>query len=347
MGQILMIVKEWTAMKQKKFAPVYLVYGDEPFLIKETKQVLVGNAIEESEMDFNFSSHDLEDGSSLEQAMEDAETFPFMGERRLVFIHNPLFLTAEKKKEKGDQNLSSLEAYLASPAPYTILVFIAPYEKLDERKKITKLLKKHSTVLEAKKLKEHDIKGWIKQRVSQAGVQIEDQAISRVIELAGTNLFMLAGEIDKLALYAYETSLITADMVNDLTARSIEQNVFDLIDRAVHNRIDEALRLYYDLLKQKEEPLKILALLAGQFRLIYQVKNLSGKGYGQQQIASQLKVHPFRVKLAGSHAQAFSNDQLSSIMMSLAESDLEMKTSGFKKEMSIELFLTRLHANKR
>jgi len=340
-----MIVKEWTAIKQKKFAPVYLVYGDEPFLIKETKQILLKHSIEEEEIDFNFSSHDLEDGASIEQVMEDAETFPFMGERRLVFVHNPSFLTAEKKKEKSEQNLTSLETYLVSPAPYTILVFIAPYEKLDERKKITKLLKKHSTVLEANKLKEHDIITWVKQRVNQAGVKIEDRAVTKVIELAGTNLFMLAGEIDKLALYALDSSVITEEMVNKLTTRSIEQNVFDLIDRAVHNKIDEALRLYYDLLKQKEEPLKILALLAGQFRLIYQVKNLSSKGYGQQQIASQLKVHPFRVKLASKHAQVFSNGQLSTIMLRLADSDLEMKSSGFKKEMSIELFLTKLQTS--
>ncbi|MDG5470872.1 DNA polymerase III subunit delta [Jeotgalibacillus sp. ET6] len=337
-----MIVKEWTAMKQKRFAPVYLVYGDEPFLIKETKQVLLKHSILEEEMDFNFSSYDLEDGDTLNQAMEDAETFPFMGERRLVFIHNPLFLTAEKKKETAEHNVAPLQSYLNSPAPYTILVFIAPYDKLDERKKITKQLKKAATVLEARKLKEGDIITWVKQRAGQAGVQIDDQAVSKVIELAGTNLFLLSGEIDKLALYAYESSQITLEMVEKLTARSIEQNVFELIDRAVHNKIDEALRLYWDLLKQKEEPLKILALLSAQFRLIYQVKSLGSKGYGQQQIASQLKVHPFRVKLAAKHAQAFSDDQLTGIMLSLAQSDLEMKSSGLNKEMVIELFLTKI-----
>ncbi|KIL46059.1 DNA polymerase III subunit delta [Jeotgalibacillus campisalis] len=337
-----MIVKEWTAMKQKRFAPVYLVYGDESFLIKETKQVLLKHSILEEEMDFNFSSYDLEDGDTLEQAMEDAETFPFMGERRLVFIHNPSFLTAEKKKEKAELNITPLQSYLDSPAPYTILVFIAPYDKLDERKKITKQLKKTATVLEARKLKEHDIITWVKQRAGQAGVQIEDQAVNKIIELAGTNLFLLSGEIDKLALYAFESSQITQEMVDKLTARSIEQNVFELIDRAVHNKIDEALRLYWDLLKQKEEPLKILALLSGQFRLIYQVKSLGSKGYGGQQIASQLKIHPFRVKLASKHAQAFTDDQLTGIMLSLAQCDLEMKSSGLNKEMIIELFLTRL-----
>ncbi|MEW9500494.1 DNA polymerase III subunit delta [Jeotgalibacillus marinus] len=338
----MLIVKEWTAIKKQQFAPVYLVYGDEPFLIKETKQLLLKHVISEEEMDFNFSSHDLEDGVTLEQAMEEAEMVPFMGERRLIFIHNPSFLTSEKKKEKVEHNVSSLERYLASPSPYTILVFVAPYEKLDERKKITKLLKKNSNVIEAKKLKGNDIETWIRQRVGKEGVQIEDQAIKKVIELAGMNLFMLASEIEKLALYALGTSAITVEMVEQLTARSIEQNVFELIDRAVNNRIEEALRLYYDLLKQKEEPLKILALLAGQFRLIYQVKSLTSKGYGQQQIATQLKVHPFRIKLAAKHAQLFSDQHLATIMLSLAECDLEMKSSSFNKEMVIELFLTRL-----
>ncbi|MBD5071942.1 DNA polymerase III subunit delta, partial [Xanthomonas citri pv. citri] len=77
----------------------------------------------------------------LDQAIADAETFPFMGERRLVIVKNPYFLTGEKKKEKIEHNVSALESYIQSPAPYTVFVLLAPYEKLDERKKLTKALK--------------------------------------------------------------------------------------------------------------------------------------------------------------------------------------------------------------
>ncbi len=57
------------------------------------------------------------------------------------------------------------------------------------------------------------------------------------------------------------------EVVERLTARSLEQNIFTFVDKVVHRSIDEAFRIYYDLLKQNEEPLKILAILAGQFRL--------------------------------------------------------------------------------
>ncbi|MCY7707554.1 DNA polymerase III subunit delta, partial [Bacillus safensis] len=55
--------------------------------------------VDEETKDFNYSVFDMEE-VPLEQAVTDAETFPFMGERRLVVIKNPYFLTAEKKKEK-------------------------------------------------------------------------------------------------------------------------------------------------------------------------------------------------------------------------------------------------------
>ncbi|MDZ5712285.1 DNA polymerase III subunit delta [Jeotgalibacillus haloalkalitolerans] len=336
-----MIIKEWNAIKKRQLAPVYLLYGDEEYLLHETKQLLIRHVISEEEMDFNFSLHDLADEASLEAAIEDAESFPFMGEKRLVFIDGAMFYTAEKKKESR-QSTEVLETYLESPAPYTVLVIHVPSEKLDERKKITKLTKKNATVIEAKKLTVNDIKGWIKSKVADHRLQIEDEAVEKLTVLAGTNLFMLAGEIEKLALYAEGSDVIRVEDVTLLTPKSVEHNVFDLIEHTLNGRTAKAIDLYHDLIRQKEEPLKLLALLSGQFRLIYQVKNMSGKGFSQQQIASRLKVHPFRVKLAGQHASRLSNDHLKTIMLELADCDLALKSSSGRKEMILEMFLTKL-----
>ncbi|MGV2541476.1 DNA polymerase III subunit delta, partial [Bacillus pumilus] len=86
----------------------------------------------------------------------DAEPFLFMGERRHAVIKNPYFITAEKKKEKIEHELSVLEAYLEQQADYTILVLLDQCEKLDERKKITKLLQKNAAMVEAKELHPKD-----------------------------------------------------------------------------------------------------------------------------------------------------------------------------------------------
>lgn len=224
-----------------------------------------------------------------------------------------------------------------------MLVFIAPYEKLDERKKLTKELKKTAVTFESKKLSQPELKKWIQERASLHQVQITDGAADRMIELVGANLFMLTSEMDKMALFANESRLIDEGIVESLASKSLEQNIFTLIDKIVSRNVQEALRIYYDLLKQNEEPLKILAIIAGQFRLIYQVKELARRGYGQQQMAGFLKTHPYRVKLAAGHARQFSDEELTKMIDLLADADYQMKTGGMNKEMLIEMFLLRLN----
>ncbi|WP_137743857.1 DNA polymerase III subunit delta [Robertmurraya siralis] len=336
-----MVLDVWKQIKKKQFSPVYVLYGTESFLINETKHLLMKYALNEEEMEFNFATYDLEE-TPIEVALEDAETFPFMGERRLILMNNPYFLTAEKSKAKTEHNLKKLESYLQEPAPYSIIVFAGSYEKLDERKKLTKELKRKGIVVEAKKLNEQELKLWVKERAALNRVSIDEEAVEQMLTLAGTNLFMLTTEIDKLALYATEGNTITVAMVHELVSRSLEQNIFVLVDNIVQRKIDAAFRIYYDLLKQNEEPIKILSILSGQFRLIYQVKEFARKGYGQQQIAGSIKVHPFRVKLAAGQAKLFKDEELTKIMQLLAEADYQSKTGAMNKELIIEMFLFRL-----
>ena len=337
-----MIFDIWKQIKAKQFSSLYLLYGPEAFLINETKQLLINHVLNEDDIDFNLSSYDLEE-TTIDAALEDAETFPFMGERRLIFLQNPVFLTAAKTKEKVEHNLAKLEAYLKEPSPYSIVVFSAPYEKLDERKKITKELKRKAAILEAKQLNEGELKAWIKERSAYNGVEIDAPAMDLLLSLAGTNLFTLTSEVDKLALYSGAGKKIDEESVEKLVSRSLEQNIFALIDKIVHRSIEDALRIYYDLLKQNEEPIKILSIITGQFRLIYQVKELARRGYGQQQIASHLKIHPFRIKLAAGQAQLFKDEELANIMKLLADADYQMKTGGMSKGLLIEMFLFRLN----
>ena len=337
-----MILELWKQIKRKEFSSIYLLFGKESFLINETKQLLIQQVLKEEELEFNLSSFDLGE-TPIEIALEDAETFPFMGERKLIFLHNPVFLTAEKTKEKVEHNLKRLETYLKEPSPYAIVVFVAPYEKLDERKKITKELKKIGTTYEAKKLNESELKKWVHSRADYNGVVFEPKAVEQMLMLVGANLFMLTSEVDKLAMYTGKGLTIDVETVEKLVPRSLEQNIFTLVEKIVSRQIHSALRIFYDLLKLNEEPIKILAVITGQFRLIYQVKELARRGYGQQQIASHLKVHPFRVKLAAGQAQKFSDQELTFIMKELAEADYTMKTGGMNKELILEMFFLKLN----
>jgi DNA polymerase III subunit delta len=331
----------WKKINKKQFGSIYLLYGTEQFLINQTKDLIVEHALEEDEKDFNLSIIDLEE-VPVEVALEDAETLPFIGERRVVILKNPYFLTADKGKEKVEHNIAKLEKYINEPAPFSIIVIMAPYEKLDERKKISKLLKRQAEVLEANALNEKDLTQWVIERAKTFDVTFQGGAIQELIQLTGTNLMIITQEVDKICLYVGKGGSVTEEVIHLLVPRSLEQNIFTLIEKIVQRKLAEALRIFYDLIQNNEEPIKILSLLATQFRLIYQVKELARRGYGQPQIAGNLKVHPFRVKLAAGQARLFSDAELASIINELAEMDYEIKNGKIDKKLSLEMFIMKL-----
>ena len=88
---------EMSKIKKGQLQPVYLFLGKEDFFIEEAKQLLLRTVVDEADKDLNVGIFNM-DGTLLDRALEDAESLPFFGERRLVIIENPLFLTAEKSK---------------------------------------------------------------------------------------------------------------------------------------------------------------------------------------------------------------------------------------------------------
>ncbi|WP_239254261.1 DNA polymerase III subunit delta [Listeria ilorinensis] len=335
------MLAEWKKIESGQLAPVYLIIGTEDYIINESKKRILAAGLSEEEQSFNYAHFDLEE-TPIELVMEEAETLPFFGERRIVLASNPVFLTTEKTKSKIEHHTDKFARYLESPAEYTIFIIVARVEKLDERKKLTKQLKKVATIIEAKKPDEKEFLNWLKKAAEQSGYRMEQHAVDRLYELTSGNLTAAMNELDKLLLYKFEEKEIGREDVERLVVRSLEQNIFLLLDKMIAMDISGALRIYYDLLKQKEEPIKIIALIASQFRLLNQIKILERQGYSSQQIASKLKVHPFRVKIATKQARNFSAEDLQAALLRLAEIDLELKTGYGNREQKLEWFLFEL-----
>ncbi|MBC2325233.1 DNA polymerase III subunit delta [Listeria booriae] len=335
------MIAEWKKIEKKQFAPIYLIIGTEDYIINETKKRLVANILDTEDTDFNYANFDL-DETAIEQVIEEAETIPFFGDRRLIVASNPSFLTTEKTKSKIEHRTARFEEYLNEPVDYSILVVIARVEKLDERKKLTKLLKKQATIVDAKRPNDAELRKWILSAIKNNDFSMEIPAIERLMELTGGQLTTAMNELDKLMLYKLESREISVADVESLVVRSLEQNIFLLLDKMIALDISGALSIYYDLLKQKEEPIKILALIASQFRLLTQIKLLEKQGFSQQQVAQKLKVHPFRVKIGARQAKSFSYEQLTATLERLAEMDFEMKTGYGDKAQKLEWFLFSL-----
>ncbi|HBH6147613.1 TPA: DNA polymerase III subunit delta, partial [Enterococcus faecium] len=153
----LSIQAELQKIRKEKLASCYLILGTEKFLQDQVRTEIVKKIQLEGEDDLNFLSFDMEN-ASLDEVVAEAETLPFFGDQRLVFVENPYFLTGEKVNNGIEQNTDLLTAYLKEPLESTVLVFFAPYEKLDERKKVTKQLKKTAIIINVQQLNEKEVR---------------------------------------------------------------------------------------------------------------------------------------------------------------------------------------------
>jgi len=334
------IQQELANMRQGDFPSVYLILGTERYFIERLRETLVENALDEESIDLNFSSYDMTE-VAINDALFEAASLPFFGERRLVFVQNPYFLTGKKQKKAPDHNLDELEEYLKNPAEFSILVFFAPYEKLDRRKKLSKLIEKNARVIDVSSPRPQEINRYIKEVVQNKGYRFSDGAFQLFVERTDGDLTSMMHELDKLFLYHIDSKIITKDSIRQLVPKTLEQNVFELNNLVLNSQVEASIETYQDLLVQKEEPIKIVALLISQFRLFLQVKILTKQRYQQKDIAKVLKVHPYRVKLAMKDIHKYDQTLLSEALNYLIDADYKMKTGQIDQELQVELFIMR------
>ncbi|SDK53073.1 DNA polymerase III subunit delta [Sediminibacillus albus] len=328
-------------IKKKNFSPVYLVYGTESYLIQDIRQQIIRYALEVADRDTSISTYDLEE-TSIQEVIEDAETYPFLSDRKVIFANNPVFLKAKPDKITAEHNIEVLQNYLLQPAESTILVFIAPYEKIDERKKITKTLKKGSEYVECQPVKEWDLPKWIQSLAKEAGVVVEEEAYDLIGQEVGTNLLMLKQEIDKMALYAGENETISKNVAEQLISHNTNTSGLKLVDAVIEKNLSKAIHIFKDLEKTNEDAIGLISLLASQFRTIMHVKILQKKGYSQKQMAQQLKVHPYVVKMSQKRERNFSLEELQGFIHIFTETDAQIKQGKMDKTLAFELLLYQL-----
>lgn len=328
-------------VREKNFSPFYVLYGTESFFIDRALHLLVHALVENEAADLDLCTLDMEE-QPVELAIEEANTLPFLGERRVVVLKNCAFLTSQPLQSDVSHDLKKLQKYVENPAPTAVVLLLSPYGKLDGRKKIVKALKKAGEFYEFSSVKEKNISRELNTYCRKAGVTLTENGLKRLYMLVGTDMTRLVAELQKLILYVGKGGTIGADDVDQLASRSLETNVFALVDDVVKHNLDRAYRVLFDLLKQNEEPIKLLALIARQFRNMYYVRLLSEQGYSEKQMADQLHLHPYAVKVALGLAKPFSQERLMRILDLLAEADYEMKTGKKDRALILQLLFARI-----
>ena len=221
---------------QGTLAPIYVVCGDEHLLCQEAC-----DAIRAATRAQGFSERQVfhvETGFDWGQLIEAGASLSLFAEKRLIELRIP-------NGKPGDKGAAALLDYLARPAEDTVLLISLP--KLDGSTQKTKWAKalidgKDVQFLQIWPVDAAQLPQWIRQRLAQAGLSADQEAVELIAARVEGNLLAAAQEIEKLKLLA-DAGQISADTVQAAVADSARYDVFGLIDAALHGQAAHALHV--------------------------------------------------------------------------------------------------------
>ncbi|MEJ6400759.1 DNA polymerase III subunit delta [Nicoliella lavandulae] len=327
------------SIDQNKLAPLYLITGKQDYLIEQLRNKFT-QIVPEEERTMNFAAYDMET-TPLSDAMNDALSAPFFGEHRLVMINNPMFLTGERNKGKVEHDVDTLVNYIKQPLNSTILVLIAPYDKLDARKKVVKLLKQNATIVDLHEFNEAETINYVKQFLNQHHYDISNQVMNQLVQRTDGQLSVIMNDLPKLMLFCQRSHEITEEAVENLVTKTLNQDIFTLVDLVLKRRTTDAVSLYQELLMNGQSAIQINAVLLSQFRLLLQTMILKNYGYSQGKLAGMLKVHPYRVKLALRTITKHHLNDLKLAYLGLVEIEKQLKSTSESPELLFEMFMLK------
>ncbi len=329
-------------LRAKRYAPVYLLQGEETYYIDVIANYIEAHALSESEKGFNqVILYGKE--SPVHVILNHAKRFPMMAERQVVIVREAQDIP-DLAKEQGQKLLLD---YFQRPVPSTVLVLCHKYKTLDKRKELGKKADQLTTSLTFKKPYENQLPDFVEEYVKAKGFSIEGGAVQILCESVGVDLNRLATEMDKVLTAKQEGYAITREDVMSQVGMSREFNVFELQKALIQLDPVRACQIsdYFAGNSRKNPPIMIIAFLFSFYSKLYMLASLSSKG--DKDGVNALKINPYVMRDYSAALQKYSLAKLTENVSLLKDADLKLKgvNAGSTDEGQIlkELVLRLMH----
>lgn len=242
----------------RKFAPVYLLMGEEAYFIDQLTNLLADSVLSESEKDFNMLTFYGVD-ADVNNIVASARRFPMMSDYQLIVI-----------KEAQELNkIEVLDSYARKPMNSTILIISYKHGTIDKRRTLVKNIEKNGGVIfESKKLYENQVPAFIKNYFSKKKLKIDEKSAQMLTDFVGNDLSKLIQELQKLEVSLPDGSdKITADLIEKNVGVSKEYNNFELLRAIVSKNVLAANKIidYFDKNPKDNPAIVTLAMLFNYF----------------------------------------------------------------------------------
>lgn len=296
--------------------PVQLLVGAESFLVNRAVSLLRAAATREGVSEFNEDLFHARETSAA-KVVAAARTLPMMAPLRFVLVRGVEAMKAE------DQGI--LADYLANPSDSACVVLTA--SKLDGRGKLGRAAKKLRVIFEAKPVRAGKLRAFAERETRDRGHTIAHDAVALLVDSVGEDLAALDDALERLSLYAGAGQRIDAAMVQACVTRIRIDSIWALVDAIGLKDQRKAIGALSSLLADREPPLRLLAMVARQLRIIARMREALAAGSSPEEATRVAGAPPFKARELTMSAKRFSIEDLSTAFSMLGEADRALKGS--------------------
>lgn len=315
-------------IKSGNFKSAYLLCGEEAYLKVQYKNKLL-KALNPDEDTMNFNHYEGRN-IDVKELIDLCETMPFFADRRVVLLEDTGFF-----KNKCDE----LADYMKELPDYLCLVFVE--DEVDKRSKMYKAVKSCGRIGEFARQDEKTLMQWAAGILKREGKNITQRDMELLLTMTGIDMGNLRMELEKLITYTGDRNVVTRADIQEVCTTQTQNKIFDMVRAVTEKNQKRALDLYYDLLTLKEPPMRILFLLAKQFRQLLLVKEYTEEGVAQPEMASRLGVPSFVVRNIASCARSYRISELRQAVTDFVDAEEAVKTGRLQDVLSVELLIVK------
>jgi len=315
-------------IKTGNYKQAYLFFGEETYLKQQYKQKLLSALNPEGDT-MNFSRYEGK-GIQVREVIDLCETMPFFAEYRVILVENSGFF-----KNKCEE----LADYMKELPDYVRLLFVE--SEVDKRSRMYKAVKNCGRIVEFARQDEKSLMRWAAGILGREGRKITQRDMELLLTKTGTDMGNLRMELEKLITYTMGRDVVTAKDIEDVCTTQTANKIFDMVRFVTERNQKRALELYYDLLTLREPPMRILFLLAKQFRQLLLTKKLTAEGISGQELSSRLGVPSFVVRNLSSCARAYTVEELEGAVKDFVDAEEAVKTGQLGDVLSVELLIVK------
>ena len=321
-------------IKTGNFKQAFLLYGEEAYLKQQYKHKLV-QALNPEDDTMNFNHYEGRN-IDVKELIDLCETMPFFADRRVVLLEDTGFF-----KNKCDE----LADYMKELPDYLCLIFVE--NEVDKRNRMYKAVKAAGRIGEFVQQDEKTLMRWAAGLLKKEGKMITQRDMELLLTMTGVDMGNLRMELEKIISYTGDRDVVTGEDIQQVCTTQTQNKVFDMVRAVTEKNQKRALDLYYDLLTLKEPPMRILFLLAKQFRQLLLVKEYAEEGIPQPVMASRLGVPSFVVKNIAVCARSYRISELRQAVTDFVDAEEAVKTGRLQDVLSVELLIVKYSSARR